>query len=564
VFWLDRNIPLAYREPVRAGILEWNKAFERIGYKDALKVEVQPDDADFDTADVRHASVRWQAVAKTSFGAIGMSVVDPRSGEILDADIGVDAMNVRAVRNLRAETVPAAAGGVSAMLAPAESAYCEYGDRAAAEAVFGLSLLEARGEFAPDSPDVERFVAAYVKDMVMHETGHALGLRHNFRASTAYTQAQLADPEFTRVNGISGSVMEYNAWNLARRGERQGDYVMNALGPYDYWAVEYGYREFAPDDEAVALAAVAARSSEPVLAYATDEELSFGALDPAVNSFDLGADPLAYAQKRFALVRELWERTEARALQPGESYSVLRRNVTRGLGEAHEGALYATKYIGGLTTLRDRAGSGREPLSPIDVDKQRAALALLATEVFSADSFRFSPALLRRMAVSPFDRDDARELGRTPPSTDLAVDQQLLTLQRTVLAQLMGDTIAQRLVNNESKVDRPDQALRLSELSATLHVAIWSELKSGGDIPLARRNLQREYTVRVAGSLLRPAGSMPADARALLRADAQRLSSELAQAQGKRGRSAEANAHLVEMRATIDEALKAPLVRQAS
>ncbi len=133
--------------------------------------------------------------------------------------------------------------------------------------------------------------------------------------------------------------------------------------------------------------------------------------------------------------------------------------MTRGLGEAQEGALYATKYIGGLTTLRDRAGSGREPLSPIDVDKQRAALALLATEVFSADSFRFSPALLRWMAVSPFDRDDARELGRTPPSTDLAVDQQVLTLQRMVPAQPMGDTIAQWLVNNEAKVDRPDQAL---------------------------------------------------------------------------------------------------------
>ncbi len=397
------------------------------------------------------------------------------------------------------------------MLAPADSAYCEYGDRAAAEAVFGLSLLEARGELAPDSPDVERFVAAYVKDMVMHETGHALGLRHNFRASTAYTQAQLADPEFTRVNGISGSVMEYNAWNLARRGERQGDYVMNALGPYDYWAVEYGYREFAPDDEAVALAAVAARSSEPVLAYATDEELSFGALDPAVNSFDLGADPLAYAQKRFALVRELWERTEAKALQPGESYSVLRRNVTRGLGEAQEGALYATKYIGGLTTLRDRAGSGREPLSPIDVDKQRAALALLATEVFSADSFRFSPALLRRMAVSPFDRDDARELGRTPPSTDLAVDQQLLTLQRTVLAQLMGDTIAQRLVNNESKVDRPDQALRLSELYATLHV---------GD--LERAQVRRRHPARAPQPAARVHGAGRRVAAASGRVDAGR------------------------------------------
>ena len=107
VFWLDRNIPVRYREPIKLGILEWNKAFERIGYKDAIHVEVQPDNADFDTSDIRHASVRWQTVAKTSYGAIGPSVVDPRTGEILDADIGIDANNVRVVRNLRSEYLPA-------------------------------------------------------------------------------------------------------------------------------------------------------------------------------------------------------------------------------------------------------------------------------------------------------------------------------------------------------------------------------------------------------------------------------------------------------------------------
>ncbi|HET8877642.1 MAG TPA: DUF5117 domain-containing protein, partial [Casimicrobiaceae bacterium] len=106
VFWLDRNIPVKYREPIKEGILEWNKAFERIGFKDAIHVEVQPDDADFDTSDIHHASVRWQTVAKTSYGAIGPSVVDPRTGEILDADIGIDANNVRVVRNLRHEYLP--------------------------------------------------------------------------------------------------------------------------------------------------------------------------------------------------------------------------------------------------------------------------------------------------------------------------------------------------------------------------------------------------------------------------------------------------------------------------
>ncbi len=564
VYWLDRSIPLQYRQPIREGVLEWNKAFERIGFKDALRVEVQADDADFDTSDIQHTSIRWQTVARTSFGAIGPAVMDPRTGEILDADIGIDATNVRVVRNLRAEYVPlnVASSGVPDP-APKNRLLCTYDEVATGEAVFGLSLLESRGDLAPDSPDVDRFVASYLKDLTMHEVGHTLGLAHNFRASTIYTEDQLDDPEFTRANGISGSVMEYNAWNLARRGARQGAYQMSALGPYDYWAIEYGYRELDPAQEVEELARIASRSNEPLLAYASDEEASVLSLDPQINQLDLGRDPLAYAQKRFALVRELWQRTESREFKVGDSYSVLRRNFTRGLAEAGQGALYAAKYIGGLTTLRDRAGSGRDPLTPVPVEKQREALRLIASEVFSAQSFRFSPAFLRRMSVSEFDRDDALELGRQVPGVDVAIDQQVLAMQRSVLAQLFGEAIAQRLVNNEAKVDDPSQALRVSELYATLHAAVWSELKPLRDIPLMRRNLQREYVMRLAGALVRPAASLPADARALLRADANQLRAELAQARDGKQLSLEARAHLAESLVIIDEALKAPLVRQA-
>ena len=565
VYWLDRNIPQKYREPIREGILEWNKAFERIGFKDAIRVEVQPDDADFDTSDLRRASVRWQTVARTSYGAIGPTVIDPRTGEILDADIGIDANNVRIVRNLKAEYVPRQVSAQAPAPAGRSAMLCMYDDAATGEAVFGLALLEARGEIDTTSEDVDRFVAAFLKDTVMHEVGHTLGLRHNFRASTIYTEAQLADPEFTRENGISGSVMEYNPWNIALRGARQGDYQMATLGPYDYWAIEYGYRELSPDAEVADLTSIAARSHEPKLAYATDEDASFASLDPQINQLDLGREPLAYAQKRFALVRELWERTEGRTLESGDSYSLLRRNFSRGLTEAGQGAIYAAKYIGGLTTLRDRAGSGRDPLTPVPVDKQREALQLIATQVFSTDSFRFSPGFLRRMSVSAFDIDDAVELGRSVPGVDIAIDQQVLSMQRSVLAQLLGETVAQRLVNNEAKVDDPAQALRLSELYATLHGAVWSELagKQPQDIPLMRRNLQREYVLRLANVLIRPAAALPADARALLRADAVKLRAEIAKARDGKQLSVEAKAHLNETLALIDEALKAPLVRQA-
>jgi hypothetical protein len=249
-------------------------------------------------------------------------------------------------------------------------------------------------------------------------------------------------------------------------------------------------------------------------------------------------------------------------LKAGESYSVLRRNFTRGLSEASQGALFATKYIGGLTTLRDRAGSGRQPLRPVDAARQRAALDMLAHQVLSADSFNFPPAFLRNMTLSTFDIEDAEELGRPVPQFDLPIDQQVLALQRGVLDTLLSPGIAQRLLNNEARADDPKRALGLPDLYAALHGAVWSELRTGKDIPLARRNLQREYATRVANALVRPSNTMPADARALLRADASRLRGELAAAQ-RRNLSAEARAHVAEMITMLDEAQKAPIVRQA-
>ncbi|HTQ01686.1 MAG TPA: zinc-dependent metalloprotease, partial [Casimicrobiaceae bacterium] len=428
---------------------------------------------------------------------------------------------------------------------------------------FAMLLLEARGALTLDGPEAEAFIQAKLMATTMHEVGHTLGLTHNFRASTVYTDEQLSDAEFTKKNGLTGSVMEYAPPNIALRGERQGEYHMSTLGPYDYWAIEYGYRQIPPEQEAAELAEIASRSNEPQLAFMADDSLFNSGLDPRVNTFDLGTDPLAYAERQLKLGHELWELTESKALQPGEKYALLRRNFNRGLFEIRQSAQQAAKYIGGLTLHSDHAGSGRAPLEPIPAAKQRAALNLLASTVFAADSFRFSPAFLSKLAITDVDIDEARDLGRNVPTVDVAVDQQVLELQRSVLTPLLGPEVAQRLLNNELKVSDPSQALTVSELYATLHKAIFSELSTGENITLVRRNLQREYVTRVALTVVRPAPNMPADARALLRADAQKLRGELAAMQKRPKASAETRAHVAESLATLDEALKAPLMRQS-
>ena len=559
VYWIDRTVPERYRATIRDGVLEWNKAFERIGFKDAIRVEIQPENADFNTSDIRHASIRWMTAARSSFVAIGPSLVDPRTGEILDADIGIDASSIRSFKTYGAESVP---------LRPSlefrnDAPYCTYAAEAAEHEGFAMSLLEARGTMMLDSAESEAFVLSRLKSTTMHEVGHTLGLTHNFSASTVYTEAQLADRDFTRLNGIAGSVMEYNAVNMALPGEKQGEYHMSTLGPYDYWAIEYGYRELPPEDEAAALTRIAARSGEPLLAFTADSYVYYSGLDPRVNTFDLGPDPLVYATRRLKLARELWQLSENRKLDNGESYAVLRRNFSRGLFEVQQSALLATKYVGGLTVVQDRAGSGRTPLEPIPAAKQRAALQLLAGTIFAADSFHFPPAYLRKLSLTDFDINDAQEIARTAPPVDIAIDQLVLGVHRGVLGPLLGPDIAQRLLNNELKLADRREALRLAELYRTLHDAIFSEVAARQDIPLIRRNLQREYASRVALVVLRPATAMPADARALLRADAKRLRDEIANRRRSDKGSPETRAHLAETLATLDDALRAPIVRQA-
>ncbi len=213
-FWIDKTIPLKYREAVTLGILGWNPAFEKIGFKNAVVVKVQPDNADFDTLDVNVASVRWITNAQAMFGAIGPSQVDPRSGEILDADISIESLSARSLRNLRAQIIASDKDwqalmqvgatqpqGTAASVRHGADA-CEHAEHAAEQLGYALDVLEARGEVDPSSPEAERFVLDYLTDVTMHEVGHTLGLRHNFRSSKIYSEAQLSDREFTAKNGL--------------------------------------------------------------------------------------------------------------------------------------------------------------------------------------------------------------------------------------------------------------------------------------------------------------------------------------------------------------------------
>jgi len=566
VYWMDKNIPAKYREAVKAGILEWNKAFEKIGFKDAVVARQQPDDADWDNMDSTHASIRWFTGADVGF-AIGPSHKDPRTGEILDADIGMSDVFGRGVRRFATDDVlPGAQAhdhawtGERSGQAIADQ-LCTYMADQAHEFGFALDLLALRDGLDFDGPEAEALAQAVIKDVVMHEVGHTLGLKHNFRSSTTVTQAQLKDKAYTEAHGISNSVMDYNAYNLPLKGEPRASLTNTTLGAYDYWAIEYAYKQIPAEQESAELGRIAARSTEPQLAYGDDFDQGVGGIydgfDPRSNQRDLGDDPLAYAKKRLKLSQELWERVQARKPQPGEDALRSRRSVAESFRQLGMTANNISKYVGGIYAERIVPGvTPGQAFKPVDNAQQREALRFIATGLLSSDSFKFRPEFLVNQSL------DYNEWERGLP---LSIPDAVAALQGRVLDRLMSPNTARRLIEQGAYLPEAQRkgAVSLSEVYGTLQGAIFSELKTGAEIDRMRRSLQREYLRRLQAQLNRATNgaTVYADAFSMARWHATQLARDLRVAAAKPGLSVETKAHLAETLDMLDSMLKASLVR---
>ena len=548
VYWLDKNIPEKYRASVTQGVLEWNKAFERAGFKNALVVKQQQASDDFNNMDAKHASIRWFTGADVGF-AIGPSHADPRTGEILDADIGMSDVFARGARRLVVEDLARVRG--------ADGEMCDHAAEAAQELHYALDLLEARG-LELDTPEADALAQAYLKDVIMHEVGHTLGLRHNFRASTIYDLKQIQDPNFTKLNGVTASVMDYTPYNISPKGEKQGEYVMSTLGAYDYWAIEFGYKQFAAGQEAQGLAQILAKATQPELQYDSDEDAGYGSMggvDPLVNRFDLGADPLAYYKVRMKLSRELWDRLQNMNLATGDSYERLTRSFRSGFSQLNRVAPLAAKYIGGVNIRRERAGSGKAVFEPVSAAKQKEALALITKDFFGTDSFKFKPEFIARLATDRLERTEA------DGSMQTSVARLVAGVQKEILDHVYSPFVASRLAEVSMKVNNPKDTLGLSDVYDSLQDAIWAEAKTGQETSLIRRNLQREQLRRMTDVLVKPAGPWPADARSIMRENARQLASLLEKANAKAGLSKTTRAHYADALDSLNAALKASMQR---
>ncbi len=589
VYYIDKSVPLEYRQYVKEGIEAWNAAYETAGFRNAIVAREAPGDPDWHAEDIRYSTVRWTAAHRMGY-AIGPSQSDPRTGELLNADIlistafmsswvddwaeivGPEDMDDRLdyATQLQSQLPPNLAGHVC---------LAEFGK--AQQLAFQYMALSALGVIDGTKPMPEEYIAEAIRDLIMHEVGHTLGLRHNFKASSAIPYDRLNDKGFTAEHGLTLSVMDYGPVNIALDRNRQGDYYNRTVGSYDKWAIEYAYRQFpqsmgtngggygslieAAEQELPLLRRIAERGADPMHAYNTDEDTHLGplSLDPTSNTWDLGSDPLRYAADRAELVARTQPELERRLIADGDSYDRLRAAFNSLVFERYRALVPVTKYVGGVYFSRDHRGdpNGRQPFRPVSADRQREALQLIIDQAFAEDAWEFDAELLNKTPPRRFG-DWSGSFFVTP--IDLQIHNMIRARQASLLSNLLHGGRLTRMVDNTVRADDSNQ-FTVADMFGMLTDEIWSELGNGTaprSVNSFRRNLQRAYIDRFVQTLLSRdqsgASRVPDDARSLARFYLVELSGRIDRALNA-GPSAdvETRAHLMESHARIERALEA-------
>ncbi len=498
VFYLGREVPAKWRPWMKKGIEMWQPAFEKAGFKNAIIAKDAPtvrEDPDWDAEDARYSTIRW--LPSMIENAMGPHVHDPRTGEILESDILVYHNVLKLIRDWY---------------------------------FIQASPNDPKAQTLPLSDDLIGECLAYV---IAHEVGHTLGFPHNMKASSAFSVAQLRDKEFTAKNGTEASIMDYGRFNyVAQPGD--GATLIPKIGPYDFFAVEWGYKDFKGattyEKEKAELEPIVARQVK-------DPTLRFGdpnaGQDPSQQTEDLGSDPVAATELGLKNLDRIAGYLVKATAKKGDDYELLENMYEQLTKQRDRELAHVANVVGGFVHNNVYFGDGDKVFEAVASDQQKKAVSFLLANAFKTPSAILSPDIVSRLEATG------------------AADR-VLASQTTLLRSLLGEPRLKRMAEQAAR--EPSTTYPPSQMLDDLTGGIFSELKeSSVAVDLYRRNLQRAFSEQLVAAVKeeRPTSDLPALARAAL----SRILADIAIATAKE-KDDVTRAHLADLKARIGQSLE--------
>ena len=398
VYWVENSTPEEIRPFVVKGIEGWNAAFEKAGFKNAVVAKIQPDDAEWDAGDIQYNVVRWASTPNPQFSGYGPSIANPRTGEIIAADI---VQEFNAIKR-------------------------------------GYTYRKLWG-YTEDNDPLEQWIVS----LTMHEVGHTLGLRHNFKSSWIYNADDIHNVSITGKSHI-GSVMDYDPINLAPAGTPQGNFFPHGPGIYDKWAIEFGYTPNMTDEERDL---ILAKASIPEYVFGTDGDAmgSPGSnTDPRAKRYDLSGDPVTYTSRRIEILDAKIKELPSIFLVDGNTSTEFRSNffsLVREKGRFMEGV---SRLIGGVYSNRTVNGTDLTPFEAVAYEDQKKAMSLITSKLLSNNAFIFDENILKYLQYEKRAAYSSSERGNEDPQ----LHEVVLGLQGRVLAHILHPRVMTRLVDS--------------------------------------------------------------------------------------------------------------------